>query len=64
MPRKPYESDLTQFMREFLAARPQVVEQQREGRALWWDKKLNLEEIKRGDESNVPQKGYVYQTES
>ena len=33
-----YESDLTKFMREFLAAHPEEVESQRKGRAIWWDK--------------------------
>ena len=34
----PYESDLTKFMREFLASHPEEVESQRKGRAIWWDK--------------------------
>ena len=33
-----YESDLTRFMRDFLAAHPEEVESQKEGRAIWWDK--------------------------
>jgi hypothetical protein len=33
-----YESDLTKFMREFLAAHPEEVASQRQGRAIWWDK--------------------------
>jgi hypothetical protein len=33
-----YESDLTKFMREFLAQHPEEVESQRRGRAVWWDK--------------------------
>lgn len=64
MSRKPYESDFTTFMREFLAERPHVVEKQREGRALWWDKKLDLEDLKRGEASKVAQNGYVYQTKT
>ena len=36
---KPYESDLTKFMREFLAAHPEEVESQKKGRAIWWDKR-------------------------
>jgi hypothetical protein len=35
---KPYESDLTKFMREYLAAHPEEVESQKVGRAAWWDK--------------------------
>jgi hypothetical protein len=33
-----YESDLTKFMRKFLEERPEEVESQRQGRAIWWDK--------------------------
>jgi hypothetical protein len=33
-----YESELTKFMREYLAAHPEEVESQRKGRAIWWDK--------------------------
>jgi hypothetical protein len=36
-----YESDLTKFMREFLAAHPEEVESQKKGRAVWWDKTLD-----------------------
>jgi hypothetical protein len=35
-----YESDLTKFMRDYLAAHPEEVESQRKGRAVWWDKTL------------------------
>jgi Protein of unknown function (DUF3460) len=35
---KPYESDLTKFMREYLAAHPEELESQKKGRAIWWDK--------------------------
>ncbi len=59
---KPYESDLTRMMRELLAQKPQIVEEQKKGRALWWDKKLDADTQRRADESNVPQQGYVYQT--
>ncbi len=36
-----YESDLTQFMKQFLAEHPEEVESQRKGRAIWWDKSLD-----------------------
>ncbi len=35
---KPYESDLTRFMKQFLAEHPEEVESQKKGRAIWWDK--------------------------
>lgn len=33
-----YESELTKFMREFLAEHPEEVDSQKAGRAIWWDK--------------------------
>jgi hypothetical protein len=36
-----YESDLTKFMKQFLAEHPEEVESQRRGRAIWWDKSLD-----------------------
>ena len=33
-----YESDLTRFMREYLAKHPEELASQKEGRAVWWDK--------------------------
>ena len=34
-----YESELTKFIRDFLAAHPEEVESQKKGRAIWWDKR-------------------------
>ena len=34
-----YESDLTKFMKKYMAEHPEEVESQRMGRAIWWDKK-------------------------
>jgi len=33
-----YESDLTKFIKQFLAEHPEEVESQKKGRATWWDK--------------------------
>lgn len=35
----PYVSDYTLFMRELLARNPDWVEEQRRGRAIWWERK-------------------------
>jgi Protein of unknown function (DUF3460) len=61
MAQKYYESDLTKMIRELLREKPQIVEEQKKGRAMWWDKKLNLDEQKREEESSVKQQAYVYQ---
>lgn len=62
--RKPYESDLTKMMRELLATSPRIVEEQRKGRSLWWDRRLDADELRRAQESRVQQKPYVYQTDA
>lgn len=57
-----YESDLTRFIRELKAKQPDLERKQREGRAIWWDKELDPEQLKHWQESKVPQQPYVYQT--
>jgi len=58
-----YESDLTRFIRELKSKQPDLERKQREARAIWWDKDLDAEQLRRWQESKVPQKPYVYQTE-
>lgn len=55
-----YESDHTKFMREMLAQNPEWVEEQRQGRAIWWDKEISVDELQRNRESRVQQKAYPY----
>ncbi len=61
MARKYYESDITKMIRELLRENPHIVEEQKKGRAMWWDKKPDPEALKRAEESNVKQQAYVYQ---
>jgi hypothetical protein len=49
------------MIRELLQEKPHIVQEQKKGRALWWDRKLDPEDSKRGRESNVKQQAYVYQ---
>lgn len=56
-----YESEHTKFMREFLEKHPEEIEQQKKGRALWWDRPQDLERAARDRESKVPQTAYYYQ---
>ena len=58
---KPYESDITRMIRELLRDKPHIVQEQKKGRALWWDKKLDPEDLRRNRESSVKQQAYVYQ---
>lgn len=57
-----YESDITRFIRELKQKNPKIEQSQREGRARWWDRNLDLDEERRFAEGRVAQQGYVYQT--
>jgi hypothetical protein len=59
---KPYQSDATQFIDELKVKRPTLEAEQRAGRGLLWDKKLDREAIADYAEAKVPQQPYVYQT--
>ncbi|HYS14503.1 MAG TPA: DUF3460 family protein [Burkholderiaceae bacterium] len=62
MANKNYESDITRFIRELKAKNPDLDRKQREGRAIYWDKQLDPDDLQRWSASNVPQPPYVYQT--
>ena len=55
-----YESDVTRFLRELKQQRPEIEREQRKGRGIWWDKQLDLDELRRRQESRVPARGYSY----
>ena len=56
-----YESEFTKFLRELKEGNPDLDREQREGRAIWWDKDVDPELYKRFRESSLPQPAYVYQ---
>jgi hypothetical protein len=63
--RRPhYESEATQFIQQLKAQRPELSAQQREGRALLWDKQVDREVQKDFKAARVAQKPYVYQTQA
>ena len=55
-----YESDTTIFIRELLVKNPEIKEDQKKARAMWWDKTLDIKELKRKHESAVERTSYVY----
>jgi hypothetical protein len=64
LPARSYESDHTKFIRELMADKPELAQEQRKGRAIWWDKKpRDLAEREKMDEGSVAQPAYVYQTD-
>ena len=61
--RPDYNSEVTQFIDQLKAARPDLEAQQRAGRAIWWDKHLDRQAQSEWRDARVPQKPYVYQNE-
>jgi hypothetical protein len=59
---KPYKSDVTAFIEELKAAKPTLEDEQRSGRAIWWERRIDRNAEARHAESRVPQPPYVYQT--
>src|SRR5205085_11151520 len=59
---KPYKSDVTQFIDQLKASKPTLEDEQRAGRALWWDRRVDAEALAEYRQSRVPQQAYVYQT--
>jgi hypothetical protein len=60
--RPHYTSEVTQFIEELTAGKPTLEAEQRQGRALLWDK--NLDRSAQADylDAKVPQQPYVYGT--
>ena len=59
---KAYTSDTTAFIDQLKANKPTLEEEQRQGRALLWDKRIDRDAQADYSDANVPQQPYVYQT--
>lgn len=55
-----YESEVTQFLKNLKAQKPDTDARQREGRARLWDKHIDPEQQEGFRSARVPQKPYVY----
>jgi len=60
--RPAYTSETTDFLRQLKADKPTLEAEQRQGRALLWDKSLNRQEQTEFKDARVAQKPYVYLT--
>ncbi|MFC5521155.1 DUF3460 family protein [Polaromonas jejuensis] len=60
--RPDYTSEVTQFIDQLKSNKPTLEAEQRAGRALLWDKNLNLDDQAEYREASVPQQPYVYGT--
>jgi hypothetical protein len=58
--RKPYQSDVTQFINELKAKKPTLEAEQRAGRDLLWDKQIDRSAQAEYADARVPQSPYVY----
>jgi hypothetical protein len=62
--RPDYASDTTQFIDQLKAQRPELEAEQRQGRALLWDKQIDRTVQQEFQDGRVAQKPYVYQTQA
>ena len=60
---KAYKSDVTSFIEELKTAKPTLEAEQRQGRALLWDKRIDRDAQADYGDARVPQQPYVYQTD-
>ena len=58
-----YESEITQFLKDYKKSQPGTEERQREGRARLWDKPQDQELLEGFRAARVPQRPYVYQAD-
>ncbi len=57
---KHYKSDVTAFIEDLKAKKPSLEAEQRQGRALLWDKRVDREAQDDYGRAAVPQQPYVY----
>jgi hypothetical protein len=61
--RADYSSEITQFIEQLKAEKPDLEARQRAGRALLWDKHVDREAWSEWREAHIAQKPYVYQND-
>ena len=59
---KAYTSDVTSFIEQLKANKPTLEDEQRQGRNLLWDKRIDRDAQAEYAEAKVAQQPYVYQT--
>lgn len=57
---RSYVSDYTRFIDQFIQGHPDVLEEQRSGRLLYWDKRVDLVAQKKAETDTVPCDGYGF----
>ena len=59
---KPYKSEASAFIDDLKAKKPTLEAEQRAGRGLLWDRKIDRDQQADWNRARVPQQPYVYQT--
>lgn len=59
-PNSVYVSEFEQFMNRFLEEHPEVPEDQRRGRLIYWDQKVDLADLEKAARDSVPEDGYGF----
>lgn len=55
-----YVSEFSGFMDHYLVDHPDVVEDQRVGRLIYWDQRVDLKELAKAERDSVPEDGYGF----
>lgn len=61
---KAYTSDVTAFISDLKAKKPTLEEEQRRGRGLLWDRRIDRDAEAEYQDARVAQQPYVYQTKT
>lgn len=56
-----YVSDFDQFLHGYLVAHPEVVEDRQRGWYIWWDHRVDRDELDKQREDTVAKKPYHYE---
>lgn len=57
---RQYVSEFEQFMDGYLARHPEVEQDRQRGWYIWWDHRVDLDELDKQRENALPVKPYVY----
>ena len=60
VPDRAYVSEFTHFIDGYLEAHPEVVRDQKTGRLIYWEKRVDLAAQEKAGEDSVPDDGYGF----
>ena len=60
MVKKGYESEFSIFINTYLSEHPEILDDQRRGREIFWDKRVDLQAEREADADSVPAEQYYY----